>query len=479
MKLLYSSDRSIRVELIWISESIFASFIFVLLYCMEVNINSTTAAWLVFIYLMLRLIIDRKYYPLNSISLQMMFCLILFLFHGIAFLFNQQYSMSYGGNNTNITFTKYIYILGIFLSASNFGWAVAFIINKKTFINKIKTIKISKYGLLRPSLFLIYIIIALYFSVSSISSLSSGETYGERFIFRQPVYSANHIILYVFFCLAAINILFAQNKKQCISTFIIWGIYSIFKLTSGGRSPVYIGGVALLWVSYNRFKFPNKYIIYLLLVLGFLIAPLIGVFRQISIAEWRKMPREFVINSISENLLFWSDSSFTVIETSRMMNDEKIDLWMGKSYYKRLPILIPNLTGVPRLGRNIDESPGSWFISKVSYEKFKRGEGFGYSPVAEALLNFGELGIVFVPFVLGFMIYIVEKIILNMSYNLSWFLSLGCAMNIMYYPRNEFYSFLKPAIWGGALSWLLVWILSELLSSRFHTLNNTFDDRRL
>jgi oligosaccharide repeat unit polymerase len=141
----------------------------------------------------------------------------------------------------------------------------------------------------------------------------------------------------------------------------------------------------------------------------------------------------------------------------------------GDTYVDAFTNAFPNI--LPEMGENkrligknkayTDEItntiPSDWLTYRIAKDKFDRGEGVGFSGVAEPYLNFGWIGIIAYFSILGFLLNKIDQMNLVQRPNIILF---GAAM---YWPlmrsvRNDFATFVKPAVF--ILIFIVFWRLA-------------------
>ncbi len=139
----------------------------------------------------------------------------------------------------------------------------------------------------------------------------------------------------------------------------------------------------------------------------------------------------------------------------------------GMTYLKTLPEAIPNI--LPKIGESkrkrvqdsilkdealLDLPPGSWLTYRIAPQKFRRGEGVGFTSVGEAYINFGTAGVVCFFLLVGVLLGRLD----SMNLLLHPFLLVFCGAALWPFlrtVRNDFSNFVKPL--GFLFIILVIW----------------------
>jgi len=265
-------------------------------------------------------------------------------------------------------------------------------------------------------------------------------------------------------------VLGAHKKWQKKFSIILAAFAFFFFMLSGYRSaalfPAIVGVV--LWTKTGR-KVPVIVAASFLVAVIFMIS-IVGVLR--ALGPYNKIDSSAVEQSIESASV--EDTFRTMGQTGGLLAHviklvPEVDPHRyGMSYLEGLRRSIPNV--LPKMSesgrqKGKEESmydteaisnmvPSDWLTYRIARDKFDRGEGVGFSAIAEPYLNFGVAGVVFFFILLGYLFGQAERRSLIYYPYLLLFL---CAM---YWPlvrtvRNEFSNFLKPAIF--ILIILIVW----------------------
>lgn len=118
----------------------------------------------------------------------------------------------------------------------------------------------------------------------------------------------------------------------------------------------------------------------------------------------------------------------------------------GYTYLMNLTEAIPNFFW-SRHPAEVYGSLGKWITKIVDYDFYKFGGSIGYSCVAEAYINFGNIGVVVFAFVLGAVLQSVENKVEN-SGNAAYFASWTIVANyLLMYPRGELSTIVRGFFW--------------------------------
>ncbi len=264
----------------------------------------------------------------------------------------------------------------------------------------------------------------------------------------------------------------AQSRSQNVVAAIISFLMFAVILLSGYRThaffPLLVGTV--LWVKLGR-KIPP--VLAITVVFFVIVAiPVVGALRELGPYD-KLASKDFETSMQSAK----AEDTFTELGQTvgvlahvfRLVPD-KDPFRYGTSYLKELLISIPNIgftqgqSDRASIARSVSSpeviqglAPADWLTYRVDPNRFRLGEGIGFSAIGEPYLNFGLVGVVVFFILLGFLLGRLEMLNLLEHPNLLVFSA------VMYWHlartvRDDFGNFLKPAIF--ALVVILIWRIS-------------------
>jgi oligosaccharide repeat unit polymerase len=271
------------------------------------------------------------------------------------------------------------------------------------------------------------------------------------------------------FLIPAVMFLLAGSKGRK-TEIIISGIaivsYSMVGFFLGSRSRAVMPLIAYAWVWHRRISpIPPAVFIGSGIALIFIVFPVVRFTRNIAGAERLSF-------AVYRNTFSSIDNPFVVTLSGmgRSMQAVAYTLELvpkvrpfdiGQGYLYALLTVVPNLFWDvhPTVSHGL---AGEWLTSVVAPAKFARGQGLGYSFIAEAYLNFGWIGVFPVLMIIGFLF---GKFVLwgekprepakmaTLASFLSYFL---------FYARNELAPVIRFLSWYALLPYFLVILVSGL-----------------
>lgn len=132
----------------------------------------------------------------------------------------------------------------------------------------------------------------------------------------------------------------------------------------------------------------------------------------------------------------------------------------GKSYLEALYNLVVPFTSVEPLS--------VWYVRTYLYETYLRGGGAAFSSIAEAVMNFGYLG---VPLYFAFLGYICRRLEQLRMKDLRYFVIYVYALTVVYqFFRSEFYSLTKSSWWFFVLPVFFLLSVTRLAGKRSYNM---------
>lgn len=264
-------------------------------------------------------------------------------------------------------------------------------------------------------------------------------------------------ILSYFFLPGCFYIFYSSKNKsvhEYISLILI-GLHCFIEILIGYRSmaitPILLVVYGLTVKSGGQMKKGNKKkIILLCAVMLFLIIIIFPLMRATRNSGGISELSFDEIFSAENNELFATVSDMgkslqTVIYTQKYVPSQ-YPYRYGYTYLMNLTEAIPNFFW-SRHPAEVYGSLGKWITKIVDYDFYKFGGSIGYSCVAEAYINFGNIGIVVFAFVLGAVLQSVENKV-EVSGNAVYFASWTIVANyLLMYPRGELSNIVRGFFW--------------------------------
>lgn len=172
------------------------------------------------------------------------------------------------------------------------------------------------------------------------------------------------------------------------------------------------------------------------------------------------MFNEFVSNNeIFATINDMGKSIQTVIYTKEVV-PQKEDYRYGYTYIIASSVALPNLFW-DKHPAEVYGSLGRWITKIVDPEFYDFGGALGYSCVAESYVNFGYVGLIIFPIILGFLLIKTEKFVYRIN-NPVYYASMAIvAFYILFYPRGEFSEIVRGIVWYMLLPLLVYKIINK------------------
>lgn len=143
----------------------------------------------------------------------------------------------------------------------------------------------------------------------------------------------------------------------------------------------------------------------------------------------------------------------TLVYTGENIESRSEQLWLGRSYFASLQLVIPFFSRNELIGRNEEyQSPSTWALYGTNRWKFERGLGEGYSAIAEAVLNFGTAGVFVIFGLVGLAIGYASFPSTSARYSTLAALTM---IWLVWWIRNDSDNLFRPIIWGAIITMLL------------------------
>lgn len=159
-----------------------------------------------------------------------------------------------------------------------------------------------------------------------------------------------------------------------------------------------------------------------------------------------EMFEEFISNNeIFATINDMGKSIQTVIYTKDIVPNKE-DFRCGYSYVMAASVALPNLFW-EKHPAEVYGSLGRWVTKIVDREFYEFGGALGYSCVAESYVNFGYVGIILCPLLLGFLLFSIEKKVYNNNNPVGYASLAIVAFYILFYPRGELSEIVRGIAW--------------------------------
>ena len=137
----------------------------------------------------------------------------------------------------------------------------------------------------------------------------------------------------------------------------------------------------------------------------------------------------------------------TLVYTVGLIDSGNTTWWLGKSYTTAAARVLPNLQPDVRGGDAFAMgAPALWLTATIEPWLYARGQGLGYSGVAEPYLNFGAPGVAVFFLAVGFLLRRAEPLLGRRPFLTACILC-GFA-SLLWTIRNDFTTFVRPAVWS-------------------------------
>ena len=274
--------------------------------------------------------------------------------------------------------------------------------------------------------------------------------------------------LSLFFIPATIFILIGGKKKKgfIVLSLILILATTLIRFFIGDRSGAALPLIAYFWTWHKVVKpIPSFLLASLGAFLLFIVFPLVSLTRNISGIyrlnfEFLKEAFLTIQNPAISIISEMGITSITMAYTLELVPYVK-PFQLGKSYFYGFYSIIPNFFAEVHPAKAYG-TPSDWLVWTVNPYFAKEGGGLGYSFIAEAYLNFGWIGGLFLIILLGYLTGKLHTITLNKK-NLGK-IALVASFLAFYlkYARADINSVIRPLVWYAFIPYFLVYILYYL-----------------
>ncbi len=147
----------------------------------------------------------------------------------------------------------------------------------------------------------------------------------------------------------------------------------------------------------------------------------------------------------------------TVSYTLQAFSEGATEFWLGQSYFDAFMRTIPNIFGLRSIvGGSAADSPSSWLTETFN----PGGAGLGNSLIAEGYLNFGIIGVIAVPFLIGYFLKRFDERAVLSPKTLAIY---GILMKSLFWMvRNDSFVVIKPFCWMLCMLYVVPLIVPSL-----------------
>jgi len=215
-----------------------------------------------------------------------------------------------------------------------------------------------------------------------------------------------------------------------------------------GHFVVYFAALLLVWHRKDPRTAMRVAVVFALLIVVF--APTVMLTRSHQATSAAELIRQVPSHSLFAEM---GGTMRILVETIGTIEQRDTSYWCGHSYAFAIGRVIPNVSWVwrPHPSRS-EEAPSGWITSRIAPWTFRRGGGVGFSGIAEPYLNFGVPGVIFFFVLLGYALMQCDYVPRQNVYLTAVVM---CAFGgLLWTTRNDFASFVRPAVWGACFVYL-------------------------
>ncbi|MGB6105276.1 MAG: hypothetical protein WBF88_15650 [Pusillimonas sp.] len=199
--------------------------------------------------------------------------------------------------------------------------------------------------------------------------------------YANPLYS---IIKYtILLILSVISIYYIKRKRAIGWVFII--IPFLFGVVTSDKNPMLISLISVATVFGSRIKSPKKALMLLVLIVPLLFSFLVLI-RSFSFWRGGASFLDSTLRALEEFTFTRIDPASLYISIEYYLN--RWDMNWGSSYIDNFTLLIPRFI-MPNRPPDLAES-----FAQIIIDDWQMGQGVGFSPLAEAILNFQDLAFI-------------------------------------------------------------------------------------
>jgi hypothetical protein len=238
------------------------------------------------------------------------------------------------------------------------------------------------------------------------------------------------------------------SRRQVGFVIAIVAIWGISNLWVGERSDPMIATVTVLWLLKKKGAVIAKKLFIAGVLAAILVIPMVGVMRgevatrRLQAIDWAELTPVAALAEMGTTIGVLAES-YRLVGPSQFRG--------GRTYVHAFRGVLPRKF-FPDLARvetqQLELSPSQWFVWTTEPRFARAYGGRGFSSVAEAYINFGEVGVCLVFLALGFFFFRMESLAGRGAFSLA-------AYGIIFPPlvwtvRNDFSIVPRSVLWGLA-----------------------------
>lgn len=260
-----------------------------------------------------------------------------------------------------------------------------------------------------------------------------------------------------------------RRRPQLIGTALVMGGYVLFQLLLGYRGWPVLALLGYAWVfSRTAYRIPNTVAVGTAAAFVFVISPIVFAIRntpgheRISLRTIASVYAD-VANPAVATISEMGQSAVTIAHTIALVPESR-DFDLGASYLLSMLAVVPNVAWDihPAIARGL---PSDWLTRTVEPVIWAQGGGLGYSVFAEAYLNFGWFGGVFLA-LLGFSLSLLSLWI-DRQRSPPIIAACGVYMSfVLFVTRSDSIVLFRPLVWYAMAPLVVYWIVFGLLTRR-------------
>lgn len=293
------------------------------------------------------------------------------------------------------------------------------------------------------------LVLTLMVGIFFLVSIAFGviQSYGAylNLLSNTPIFGTVYAYIYLLIGLGLVVVSVSYRPGFGVVYFGIFGVWALVAFKLGLRGEVMFPGTVAACMLGRRMV-PIKTFTLMILVIVFLVAT--GIVKNARISgDYSAVDSINPLNAVAE-----MGSSLRAVQEVIKWRKQGDDLLLGGSYWapieRQLALLIPGLDR-----RNVNDDPR---LLNVVVQK--RAGPIGFSPVAEAYLNFGEKGVVFIFGILGIIMALLD----NTRSRVRFDHFLGVTLvPVFIMIRNSFTHVPVQIILGIVLVWAMMYVASN------------------
>jgi len=295
----------------------------------------------------------------------------------------------------------------------------------------------------------------LYYSYDLIKSGRLIASYGDMYLERSLSDIHNPLDSLVIVCywtgVAVVSTLLT-TKRRMTWFVVLLVLISLVTLLKGGRTQAITTFVILMWILHAKYKLLSIKAVLTAMMTIMLFSSLGGFLRTVAVTDISEAATR--INELNPLKQFVElSSNLVVLSGTELYIDNGGEYWYGRSIIHPLYyVIVPNLS---LKKREVPSSLSVWFTTYWRPDQAALGQGYGFSCIAEPIINFHYYSIPFYFLLLGIAIKYFENSFFSANLYLSVFSSLFL-YQILIIVRNPLARIYKPLFWGFFVAYFLI-----------------------